>query len=423
MGRWSGRVMGQKGFFDLERRLAAISSKGDPLEAIKKIVRWEDFRADIEAMTETEPEERKSNAGRKPYDALLKFKIVVRQSLHNLSDEQTEYLIRDRFSFMRFLDLEIEDPVPDATTIWLFREALMEGGLIDRLFARFGQHLEAAGYIARGGQIIDATIVSVPKQRNTKEENEAIKAGKTPEGWEQRPAKNAQKDKDARWTKKNDESFYGYKNHVDVDKAHNLIRKWDVTNAAVHDSQKLDDVLDLSNTGKEVWADSAYRSVQIEAGLEEKGLQSRIHRRAARNRPLTERQKSANTTRSKVRARVEHVFGHQQSAMGGKIVRTIGIARARFKIGMMNLGYNIRRLVQLERMGAAPAWGRAPWESVRHRAKGPPGRPPASKRSPLGTSAATARSARAEITESGYCSRSPLVYPPGVGRLAELPGL
>ena len=138
-------------------------------------MRWEDFRDDIEAMTETEPEERKSKAGRKPYDALLMFKIVVLQSLHNLSDEQTEYLIRDRFSFMRFLDLEIEDPVPDATTIWLFREALMEGGLIDRLFARFGQHLEAAGYIARGGQIVDATIVSVPKQRNTKEENEAIR--------------------------------------------------------------------------------------------------------------------------------------------------------------------------------------------------------------------------------------------------------
>src|SRR4030088_3370422 len=89
MGRWSGRVMGQKGFFDLERRLAAISSKGDPLEAIKKIVRWEDFRADIEAMTETEPEERKSNAGRKPYDVLLKFKIVVLQSLHNRNRHKT----------------------------------------------------------------------------------------------------------------------------------------------------------------------------------------------------------------------------------------------------------------------------------------------------------------------------------------------
>ena len=100
-------------------------------------------------------------------------------------------------------------------------------------------------------------------------------------------------------------------------------------------------------------ADSAYRSVQSEACL--KDLQSRIHRRAGRNRPLSERHKPANTTRSKVRARVEHVFGHQQSSMGGKIVRTIGIARARFKIGMMNLGYNIRRLVQLGRVAAAPA--------------------------------------------------------------------
>src|SRR6266446_2378648 len=198
MGGWSERVMGQKGFFDIERRLEAISAKGDPLETIKKMVQWEDFRADIEAVTETKPEERQSNAGRKPYDTILKFKIMVLQSLHNLSDEQTEYLIRDRLSFMRFLDLELEDPVPDATTIWLFREALAQAGLIDRLFERFGQHLEAAGYIARGGQIIDATIVPVPKQRNTKEENEAIKAGKTPEGWEKQPAKNAQKDTDAR---------------------------------------------------------------------------------------------------------------------------------------------------------------------------------------------------------------------------------
>jgi len=234
--------MGQKSFFDFERRLEAISAKGDPLETIKKIVPWEDFRADIEAATEAKPEQRKSNAGRKPYDTILKFKIVVLQSLHNLSDEQTEYLIRDRISFMRFLDLELEDLVPDATTIWLFREALAQAGLIDRLFERFGQHLEAEGYIARGGQIIDATIVSVPKQRNTKEENEAIKAGKTPEGWEKQPAKNAQKDKDARWTKKNDESFYGYKNHLGVDKVHKLIRKWDATDASVHDSQKLHDM-------------------------------------------------------------------------------------------------------------------------------------------------------------------------------------
>src|SRR5437867_11721558 len=175
MSGWSERVMRQKGFFDVERRLEAISAKGDPLETIRKMVRWEDFRADIEAVTETKAEERNSNAGRKPYDTILKFKILVLQSLHNLSDEQTEYLIRDRLSFMRFLDLELEDPVPDATTIWLVREALAQAGLIDRLFARFGQHREAAGYIARGGQIIDATTVPVPTQPTAHADNEAGK--------------------------------------------------------------------------------------------------------------------------------------------------------------------------------------------------------------------------------------------------------
>src|SRR4030042_6542601 len=127
--------MEQPGFFDLERRLDGISAKGDPLETIKTTVPWEDFRTDIEAVTETKPEERRSNAGRNPYDAILKFKIVVLQSLYNLSDEQTEFLIRDRLSFMRFLDLGLEDAVPDATTIWLFREALVAAGLIDTLFA------------------------------------------------------------------------------------------------------------------------------------------------------------------------------------------------------------------------------------------------------------------------------------------------
>src|SRR3979411_2804256 len=196
--------MGQKGFFDGGRRLDAISAKGDPLETIKTTVPWETFRADIEAVTETKPEERKSNAGRKPYDTILKFKIVVLQSLYNLSDEQTEFLIRDRFSFMRFLDLGLEDTVPDATTIWLFREALAEAGLIDTLFDRFGQHLQAKGYIARGGQIVDATIVSAPKQRNTREENDCVKAGETPKDWEKKPAKNAQKDKEGRRAKKQD---------------------------------------------------------------------------------------------------------------------------------------------------------------------------------------------------------------------------
>jgi IS5 family transposase len=347
--------MGQMGFYDLDKRLEAISAKGDPLELIKATVPWESFRAEIETVTRPKPEERKSTAGRKPYDAILMFKILVLQTLHNLADEQLEYLIRDRLSFMRFLDLELEDSVPDATTVWLFREALAKAGLVAKLFVLFNQHLEAKGYIARGGQIVDATIVSAPKQRNSRSENEAIKQGQTPEGWQQKPAKNAQKDKDARWTKKHDQSFYGYKNHIGIDRKHKLIRRYAETDASVHDSQKLDDVLDKSNTGAEVWADSAYRSAEIEAKLEAKGYKSRVHRRARRNRPLSQREQAGNTTRSRVRARVEHVFGHQHTSMGGTIVRTIGIVRARAKIGLMNLVYNMSRLVQIERVVATPA--------------------------------------------------------------------
>jgi IS5 family transposase len=347
--------MRQAGFFDLDRRLEAISAKGDPLVTIDAAVPWEEFRRPIEAVTETKPAERKSNAGRPGYDTILKFKMVVLQALYNLSDEQVETQVRDRLSFMRFLGLDLNDPVPDATTIWLFREALVEAKLIDELFSRFDQHLQAKGFIARGGQIIDATIVSAPKQRNSRVENETIKTGETPKEWERQPAKNAQKDKDARWTKKHGKSYYGYKNHVGIDKAHKLIRKWDATAASVHDSQKLDDILDRSNTAKDVWADSAYRSAEIEAKLAAKGLKSRVHYKGARGRPLGERQKRANKARSEVRARVEHIFGHQTNSMGAKIVRTVGAARARFKIGMMNLGYNMRRLVQLERMAAASA--------------------------------------------------------------------
>lgn len=347
--------MGQLGFYDLDSRLKALSAKGDPLEALNTLIPFEGFRAEIEAVVRLAPEKRKSNAGRKPFDAVMMFKVLVLQTLYNLADEQVEYQVRDRLSFMRFLGLGLEDVVPDATTVWLFREALSKANLVKVLFDRFNGYLNAKGYIARGGQIVDATIVSAPKQHNTRDENEAIKAGKTPEGWEKKPAKTGQKDRDARWTKKNEQSYYGYKNHISIDRQCKLIRRYAETDASVHDSQKLDEVLDKSNTSNQVWADSAYRSVETEAKLKAKGYKSRIHRRGARNHPLCKRQQAANTTRSRVRARVEHVFADQENGMGGKFVRTIGIARARVKIGLMNLTYNMRRLVQLERMAAAPA--------------------------------------------------------------------
>jgi transposase, IS5 family len=345
--------MGQLGFFDTDKRLAALSAKGDPLEAIDRLVPWEKFRADIEAVVLTPEEMRKSSAGRKPLDAIVMFRMLVLQALNNLSDEQVEYQVRDRLSFTRFLRLAIEDSIPDATTLWLFREKLAKAGLIEKLFGRFDQHLAAKGYMARGGQMIDATIVPVPKQRNSGDENEAVKTGRIPEEWDSKPAKLRQKDRDARWTKKHGKSFFGYKNHVNADAKHKLIRRYEVTDAAVHDSQKLDRLLTQGNTSAEVFADSAYRSTEIEGRLQASGFKSRIHRRATRNHPLSDAQVKANRNRSKIRARVEHVFGAQETSPGGRIVRTIGIVRARAKIGLQNLAYNIRRLVTLERIAVA----------------------------------------------------------------------
>jgi len=346
-------TIGQFGFFDAERRLAAITAKGDPLEMIDRVVPLENFRAEIEAAVLTPAGEKKSSAGRKPIDVMVMFRMLVLQSLYNLSDEQVEYQVRDRLSFTRFLRLGIEDGIPDGTTLWLFRETLAKAGPVEKLFERFGQHLEAKGYIARGGQMVDATIVPVPKQRNSRDENDDVKAGKTPEAWKKNPAKNRQKDKDARWTKKHGKSFYGYKNHVNADAKHKLIRQYDVTDASVHDSQKFDVILNQANTSADVYADSAYRSAETEAKLRLRGLRSRIHHRANRNHPLSQAQEDANRQKSKVRARIEHVFGAQQTSPGGRIVRTIGIARAKAKIGLQNIAYNIRRLVTLERMAAA----------------------------------------------------------------------
>ena len=251
------------------------------------------------------------------------------------------------------LRLAIEDSIPDATTLWLFREKLAKAGLIEKLFDRFDQHLAAKGYMARGGQIIDASIVPVPTQRNSREENAELQAGRTPAGWKQKPGKLRQKDRDARWTKKHGRSFFGYKNHVNADTKHKLIRHYAVTDAAVHDSQELDGLLDMGNTCNDVFADSAYRSTEIEAHLRASGYKSRIHRRCRRNHPLSSAQQRANHAKSRIRARIEHVFGAQQSAPGGRIVRTIGVVRARAKIGLQNLAYNIRRLVTLERLAAA----------------------------------------------------------------------
>ena len=334
----------QLGFFDLTHRYDALRQQGDPLERLAQEIPWARFRKTLDKSVKRSKREK---GGRPPFDAVLMFKVLVVQALYNLSDEQTEYQIRDRLSFMRFLGLDLHQRVPDAKTIWLFRETLAQAGVIEKLFTQFDASLAEQGWQARGGQLIDASLIPVPTQWNTREDNATIKAGDCPADWDKQPAKRRQKDTEARWTVKHGVSHYGYKNHVNADQQHKLIRRYTVTNAAVHDSQVLDDVLLSPTAGRNVWADAAYRSEEIETLLKKRKLRSWIQYKGYRNTPLTVRQQETNQRRARVRARLEHVFGHQVTAMGGKLLRTIGHIRARAKIGLKNFTYNFQRFLVL----------------------------------------------------------------------------
>lgn len=332
--------MREPGLFDLQRRMDQLNECGNPLERLNEAVDWEIFRPQLETIRE---KERKSPAGRKPYDVVMMFKILILQSLYNLSDHQIEFQIKDRISFMNFLGLSLGDSVPDEKTVWLFREQVKTAELIDPLFEQFDAFLIEAGLAAQKGQIVDATIVPAPRQRNSREENQQIKEGRTPEDWEGHPAKKRQKDTDARWTKKHNKSYFGYKNHVSVDGKHKFVRRFAVTDAATHDSRVMGDVLDATNSSGDVYADPAYRSEETSDWLENNGYRDRIHQKGHRNRPLTKRQQAANHKKSRIRAKVEHVFGVQSQMAGQVVMRTTGLMRAKVKIGLRNLAYNLNR--------------------------------------------------------------------------------
>ena len=274
------------------------------------------------------------------------FKILILQRYYNLGDDQTEYQICDRLSFMRFLKLTIADDVPDSKTIWNFRERLVDLDIVDKLFDLFKTKLEVLGLIIHEGKIVDASFVEVPKQRNSREENKQIKEGEVPKEWKEN--KLEQKDVDARWTKKNGVSYYGYKNHVKCDQKSKLITSYTVTDASVHDSQPTKGLLNKEDEGQSFYADSAYTGENFQNELvAEKKVTLQIIEKGYCNKPLTDEQKVANKEKSKVRVRVEHIFGFVENSMNGSFIKTIGIKRAKAVIGLMNLTYNMFRTTQM----------------------------------------------------------------------------
>lgn len=349
--------MRQAGLFGLSDHLKRLSAFGDPLEVLGQVVDFEVFRPTLEKSLGYSDG---AKGGRPPYDPVTMLKVLVLAAQNNLSDARMEYLIRDRLSWLRFLGFDLGAPTPDANTIRMFRERLTAAGALDALFADFDRQLKERGYLPMGGQIVDATLIAAPKQRNTKAEKAAVKDGKSAaEIWPDEPARARQKDTDARWTLKFAKArptpdgkpqpdiaipSFGYKSTVSICRRFGFIRKGRVTDGARYDGRMLRDVVTNDNTASDVWADTAYRSQANERWLESQGKVSRIHRRKPKGRPMPERTAKANAAKSKVRARVEHVFAHQKAKMG-LFIRTIGIHRAEAKITLANLAFNMHRLI------------------------------------------------------------------------------
>lgn len=335
------------GIFGEEIRLAKLSKQGDPLEHLNAVIDWDLFAS---ILSEMDNQEKLVKSGCKPYSPMLMFKILILQRYYNLSDDQMEYQILDRLSFCRFLGLTLTDRVPDSKTIWLFRERLTSKSLELKLFNAFNEQLQEHGLIANEGQIIDASFVEMPKQRNSRKENEQIKEGKGDELWNDQPNKKRQKDVEARWTKKNNETHYGYKDHIKMDHKGKFIKKYHVSSAEVHDSQALDELMEEDDQGQDVYADSAYTGEKQEATLKKYKVNNCVHEKGYRNHPLTEQQKVSNHQKSKIRARVEHVFGFIEGSMNRLAFQCIGLRRTTGIVGLVNLTYNLFRYEQMVRI-------------------------------------------------------------------------
>ena len=334
----------QTDLFAADRRKEKIDRLGDPLMDIGEHIDFAALAAEVDRIA---PRPVSPQGGRPPFPTETMTRILVLKRLYNLSDEQMEYQLLDRMSYQRFCGLADSANVPDRTTIWTFENRIGEAGA-KVLFDDVERQLLKQGYIARGGQIIDATLVPAPKQHFSKDDKEQLEDEVMPAYW--KPAKRRQKDLDATWTKKHGKSHHGYKLSINVDKRYKVIHKIETDTASTHDSQHFDAVLDPANTNRDVFADKGYPSAKQEEKLKAEGYRNHIQRKGQRNQTLSECQQRRTHRIAKTRARVEHVFGDIEQ-MSGKLINTIGQARANFAMIMMAASYNLKRLVFLKRAG------------------------------------------------------------------------
>jgi IS5 family transposase len=296
------------------------------LSQIDKLVNWQALVNIVQGLDKTQT----GKGGRPPIAFEIKLKMLFLQYTFNLSDEELEDQLIDRLSFQQFVGLSFEQEIPDFTTIWKFKEALVQNKLMDRIFSSIVAQIELEGLILKKGTMVDATIISSDNKPLSKKKREKL---------EQKPS--TQIDTDAQSTEKNGKKYFGYKGHIGVDVESKIIRKRTFTPANVHDSQELENV--LSGDEKSVWADKAYPKQKDKKAARAMGIYYGVLDKASRSNPLSAKQQKRNKQKSSVRAGVEHTFGFMSKKLKVTVLAAKNKLRNALRFDMWCIVYNVCR--------------------------------------------------------------------------------
>lgn len=319
--------MGQLSFSDIEleqsRKPSRVMAK---LDKINEVVDWDKVLEIIKPVDKTS-----QKTGGAPHRELsVKVKMLFLQHLYNLSDPELEDQVNDRLSFQHFSGISYTRTVPDFTTIWRFKEALISQGLMDKLFNLILSFIEEKGLLLKKGTCVDATIVQSSTKPVSKERREEL---------EEEPS--SQIDTDADSTQKRGKKYFGYKGHIGTDIDSKLIRKRSWTSARPHDSREKDNL--LSGDEKAVFGDSAYGNKADKRKAREQGVHYGILDKATRSKKLSSTQKKRNKKKSKTRNQVEHPFGYIKEKLNYKKAVAKNKARNGLRFDFNCMLYNIFR--------------------------------------------------------------------------------
>jgi IS5 family transposase len=316
------RMVGQLGFAD-----GLVSGAGETmLDRITATVDWQPIATLVGSRSVAGP-------GSPSYPAVVMLRCLLLGVWHDLSDPALEQAIADRLSFRRFAGLSLQDRVPDHSTLWRFRTELAENHLIERVFAEINRQLDAKGLIVKRGTLIDASLVAAatrPPRKATSEEVEGV-------------ARSTQ-DPDARWGRKGHKSVFGYKIHIGADQDHTIVRRVELTDASVTDTEPADAL--ISGDERAVYGDQAYYTHARHARLTQAGIKDRLMHRPNKHHPeLPARHKRRNRLIGAVRAAVERPFAVFKQHYGLRRMRFFALARNKVHVMLTCCAYNLRRAV------------------------------------------------------------------------------